>query len=54
MGAGGKEQRQRDPGIISWRALFDMQVSANVLVESLVVETAHLMGSRGRHPLTHG
>lgn len=54
---GGRRRGARDsefPVIISWRTLFDMQVSANVLVESLVVETVHLMGSRGRHPLAYG
>lgn len=53
----GRRQRARESDflvIISWRVLFDMQVSTNALVESVVVETVHLMGSRGRHPLTYG
>lgn len=58
-GRRGGRRRERARGsdflvIISWRVLFDMQVSTNALVESLVVETVHLMGSRGRHPLTYG
>lgn len=54
---GGRRERARESDflvIISWRVLFDMQVSTNALVESVVVETVHLMGSRGRHPLTYG
>lgn len=53
----GRRERARESDflvIISWRVLFDMQVSTNALVESVVVETVHLMGSRGRHPLTYG
>lgn len=52
---GGSEKGESElPAIINWRTLFDMQVLVSVLVESLVVETVHLMGSQGRHPLAHG
>lgn len=52
-GGRGRERARGSefPVIISWWSVFDMQVSANARVESLVVEAAHLMGSRGRRLL---